>query len=313
MADFFRRKIREMVGTVFLAAEGAGTLPLRIEAAKRAVGITERLPIATISAVPNLADPTGIQGVIETLRLVAAEFRSRFDVRLGLVIIDTVAAAFSMDDENSNSEAAGIMRLVHELAEATGALIMLVHHYGKTDGGGLRGASAFQAGADAIISVTAERDGNTGKATSRAFSLSKSRTGSEGPISGFDVIHMDLGIDEDGEPFGAGYVEPNDDPVTPTKERREPGSTIAFRAAFDAAHERAAVDQPANIQPDAERAASYAAVQDEYVRRYTLPSNGQARKISAAQRSFTRCLTKLPAGFAEITDRDGNRWICCQS
>jgi hypothetical protein len=189
---------------------------------------------------------------------------------------------------------------------------MPIHHIGKTAGVGMRGASAFQAAAEAVLSVTAERDGS-GAVKSRALTLSKSRTGSEGLISGFNVIHMPLGIDQDGEPRGAGYVEPNDNPITPAKERKEPDSVIAFRAAFDAAHERATVDQPANIQPDAERTVPYTAVQEEYVRRCTLPFNGQARKISAAQRSFARCLTKLPAGFAEITDRNGNRWICCQS
>ena len=83
-----------------------------------------------------------------------------------------------------------------------------VHYYGKSDLAGLRGGSAWYAGADVVLSVVAERDQLTGRVSGRTLNLAKARDGIEGPIAAFALRHHQLGFDEYGDPFGTLVVDP---------------------------------------------------------------------------------------------------------
>lgn len=209
-ASFFTHAVRERVGVVILAAEGAGTMAHRIEAARRAIGAPEALPIAWAGDVPNLGDPKNVAEMVERLRAVAERFRTEYGVRLGVVIVDTVAAAFHLKDENDNAEGARVVNHLRQMGDALGCLVMPVHHYGKSADTGLRGASAFRAGADVVISVLADRNEATGEVTRRRLALAKSRTRDEGPIGDFELKFEALGTDDFGEDFGACYVVPSE-------------------------------------------------------------------------------------------------------
>jgi hypothetical protein len=232
---FFGRRVVERVGTLILAAEGAGTLSGRIDAARRARADGERLPIAWMGAVPNLADPDEVKTLQPKIRAVDVRMRETFGVRLGLIVIDTLAAAFAMKDENDAAEAQQALRHMRSLGEPLGALVMPVHHYGKTEETGLRGSSAYRGGADAVLSVLADRNQVTGEVTTRSLNLAKTRYGEEGPIACFSLRFIELGIDEDGDPFGACVVDPALDrppPSTRKAPRKESLGTIALNDAF---------------------------------------------------------------------------------
>jgi RecA-family ATPase len=179
-APFFGHAVRERVGVVILAAEGSGTMAHRIEAARRARNAPEALPIAWAGDVPNQGDPNNVAEMVERLRAVGARFHDEYGVRLGVVIVDTVAAAFHLKDENDNAEGARVVNHLRQMGDALGCLMVPVHHYGKSAETGLRGASAFRAGADVVISVLADRNESTGEVTRRRLALAKSRTRDEG-------------------------------------------------------------------------------------------------------------------------------------
>jgi hypothetical protein len=122
------------------------------------------------------------------------------------VIVATVGAAFAFEDENSAAEANRAIRHLRMIGEALGVLVLPIHHFGKNDKVGLRGSSAFRAGADAILTVVA--DSEHGGVARRELSLAKSRTEPEGPIGRFMLRYVRLGVDEDGEPFGSCSVVP---------------------------------------------------------------------------------------------------------
>jgi hypothetical protein len=205
---FFGQKVNEPVGVVILAAEGGGTVASRVCVAREHKTNVVSLPIAWLSGVPDLAKPKEVAALIERLRAVGDRFQAEHDVRLGAVIIDTLAAAFSIEDENSNAEAAKALRLMNAMAKALGVVVMPVHHYGKGVETGLRGASAWRAGADAVLSVSADRDQTTGYCQNRRIALTKSRVGEEGWSMEFDLTFVPLGEDDDKEPYGACYVQP---------------------------------------------------------------------------------------------------------
>ena len=307
--DFFGHRINERVGSVIVAAEGYSTLNNRIAAAKRHLGISRNLPIAYWSFSGDLRQATDRQSLINLLNLIANKFHTLHGVRLGVVIIDVLAAAFGMTEENSNAEAAAILRILREIGNATGAVIIPVHHYGKNHESGLRGASAFRGGADGIISVMAHRDDPQGKVGDRSITLAKSRTGKEGHISGFDLIHVHLDFDEEGEPYGDAVAVPNSKPASSVKRRKEPPSSIDLRAAFAAASKEEGSIQPQLTGSCHCRAVPAIAVRMEFAKLRRKHGTDEKRSADAARKSFDDALRRLSEEFARAEDGHGVTWM----
>lgn len=306
---FFGRKICERVGVAIFAAEGFGTLTLRIKAAKKHRGLHANLPIAHLGDVPDLANMAQIDLVGTWLVALNDEFRRKFGVRLGLIVIDTVAAAFNLADENNNAEASRVLRNMRKLGDVSGALILAVHHYGKNADTGLRGASAFKAGADAILSVLAIRNDTTGTVRNRSISLAKSRTSDEGPISGFDLKFTPFGIDGDDEMFGSCVVIPNNAPIAHRGADKESASIAKFREAFKAALNDHGVASTNPATNETTRTVLVTHVQANFTKSYGSETTDERKRAENARKAFSRTLEKLPVEFVMSEYGKGDRWI----
>src|SRR5262249_2775362 len=170
---FFGKDVSKRVGALYVAAEGQGMIAARFAAARDALGldIEKPLPIAWLKAPPPLNTKEQAEAFAAKLRALDAEFRKEHRVRLGVVILDTVAATFEMKDENDNAEAAKACARMRQNADAFGGLVVPVHHYGKTPEAGLRGASAWRAGGDVVLAVLAEIDPFTGHVERRELAV----------------------------------------------------------------------------------------------------------------------------------------------
>jgi hypothetical protein len=209
---FFGRAVKERVGVAILAAEGADQAGNRLTAAARGRGLKiGDLPIAWRGGAP-LKTADDVDAIGKQLLELGEHIRQQYGVRLGVSIIDTVAATFDMEDEDRNSEVARAIRKMRDLGDKFEGLVIPIHHYGKSAATGLRGGSAWRAGADVVLSVIAERNELTGKVSGRELALAKSRDGIEGPIAPFDLTFAELGTDDDGDPFGTLVVTPADGP-----------------------------------------------------------------------------------------------------
>jgi len=67
-------------------------------------------------------------------------------------------ACFNITDENDNAEATRLMKELAGVGNANDVLVMPIAHHGKNAETGVRGASAYGAGADAILSVLGVTD-----------------------------------------------------------------------------------------------------------------------------------------------------------
>jgi len=233
---FFGHKVVERVGVAIFAAEGASTIASRVTVARNHEANGEILPITWLGAVPNLADAKEVKAMVRRLRAVDQRFRATHGVRLGAVICDTLAASFSLNDENDNPEAAKAIRAMKTMSDALGVVILPVHHFGKAAETGLRGASAWRAGCDTVLSVLADRDQTTGACSNRRIALTKSRVGEEGWAAPFELRFVALGEDEDGEEYGACYVEQgrNDGDTSIISKPKEKGPPRAAKVYLDA-------------------------------------------------------------------------------
>jgi hypothetical protein len=206
--DFFGRKVREPVGSLIVAAEGAGTIPARVKAAREYRGVADRLPVAWLDWSTNLADPFVRRDLLTQIAIANKRMKDEFGVRLGVVFLDTITTAFMVEDENDNSVATNVMAQVRGIADKSGTVVVPVHHFGKSPTTGLRGASAWRATADAVLAVLGDRNEQTGDVKDRALAVSKLRDGVEGPLAPFALREIELGTDRDGDPWTTCVVCP---------------------------------------------------------------------------------------------------------
>jgi AAA domain/Bifunctional DNA primase/polymerase, N-terminal len=232
--NFFNYRVKERVGVLYVAGEGGANFGARITAAKRAAGVEGPIPFVWVNGAPPLKNAHDIGKFVDQLQAVAKDMRERFGVRLGVVVLDTVAACFTMKDENANAEVSEVCGRMRAIAERSGAVVIPVHHYGKDAGTGLRGASAWQGAADVVISVEADITGS-GEVSGRGLAVAKARDAEMGPVAAFRLENMKLGVDEDGDEFGSMVVRPE-----LGREWRKTGDkTLKSIADFEAAFQKA--------------------------------------------------------------------------
>jgi AAA domain-containing protein len=313
---FFDRKVGERVGVVIVAGEGRGMLAARVEAARRHRASHEnKIPLAWEEGVPELMTDADIKKFAARLSIVGQKFRDCHGVRLGAVIIDTVVSTFDLDDEDHNSEVARTIRKMRELGKSCSALIIPVHHYGKNAATGLRGGSSWRAGADAVISVLADRDDTTGQVKNHRLALAKARDGIEGPIAPFGLCWVELGVDEDGESFGTCVVEPSfgqsQVSLVATKKVREGAAVKTFREALVETLDTSGSQIRVLHDGPLVRAARVSDVRALFNRRYVTGEEDHAKRIDAVRMAFGRGLKGLlgELGRQTIGDVEWLWWL----
>jgi hypothetical protein len=123
------------------------------------------------------------QDVIELVRAIE-QIKGK---RVRLIIGDTLARMSAGANENSGEDMGPVMARFDQVAQSTGAALMIIHHNGKDAAKGARGWSGIRAHIDTEIEVT-EKEGT------RSVTVTKQR---ELPSKG-DTIYFKLEIIEMG-------------------------------------------------------------------------------------------------------------------
>jgi hypothetical protein len=131
-----------------------------------------------------------------------------------LIILDTMAASQS-GDENSAKDMGVFIACCKHIAQATGAMVLVVHHSGNSNTDRMRGSSALFAAADVVLEVSKREDGTNG------VSITKQKDGETGDEFGFRLRQVKVGTDSDGEAITSCVVEERDEvaPKGTTKDR----------------------------------------------------------------------------------------------
>ncbi len=156
---------------------------------------------------------------------------SEMDMKPGLIVVDTLAAAFGSGNENSPDDMNSFLAIIRRLCAVTGAHVMIVHHTGKDTARGARGHSALRAAADTEIEVVADQDGN------RTATVTKQRDGETGAEFHFRLESIEVGQDADGDSITSCVVTPADTGPGRNRKRKGPTLTPKERRAMDALHE----------------------------------------------------------------------------
>jgi hypothetical protein len=137
-----------------------------------------------LGATPNLLEAKDTKDVIAGIRQAGGA---------DVVVVDTLAQVTAGANENSGEDMGKALRHCQSIHDATGALVVLVHHSGKDAAKGARGWSGLKAACDAELEVTRHPAG------ARELRLTKSKDGIDGLAWGFDLEVVTVGIDEDGD------------------------------------------------------------------------------------------------------------------
>lgn len=195
---FAGKRVKQPTGVIYIAAEAPASIMDRIEATKDALFIADEAPaVAVLKRVDNLADREVRRTFIQALKGVVDKMQEIHGMPVGAFIIDTMARAFEMDDENSAAEMGRLVRAVDEMAEAIGGCARIViHHMGKDSDKGMRGSTALLGAADDELDVIVP--GTTDLSTIQ-ITHKKSRNFARAQTMGFKLRTIKLGVDEDGD------------------------------------------------------------------------------------------------------------------
>jgi AAA domain len=243
---WFGRKVTH-VGALYVGAEGQAGLFKRIQALKRHHRIADdaSVPFALYpSPIDLVTDASGAKQIVAYIEALNAIF----PVKIGVVVIDTLARCFGGGDESATKDMNAFVMRCGTIVNETGATVIVVHHFGKDESRGMRGSIALKAAADTVIEVT----GLDGVRTAR---VEKQKDGTAGDSFTFTLQPVDLEPDADGERVTSCVVVPSDAPAAKkgTKAKPPPAEYLKARdyladVIADAGETVASMTIPANTK-----------------------------------------------------------------
>ena len=170
---------------LIIAAEGGGAFGKRIEAYARHHEMNaDDLEMGIIVAPPNFMLKEDITELVKAVTAAGGA---------SVIMVDTYAQVTPGANENAGEDMGLALANARALAEATGALVILVHHSGKDAHRGSRGWSGIKAAADVEIEVLRHENGQ------REIRITKMKDGDDGLNWGFKLAIVEVGMDDDGE------------------------------------------------------------------------------------------------------------------
>ncbi len=168
----------------YIAAEGASGAQNRLKAQAKHRGLAPTdIDIHFLPDAPNFLERSQIADVILGLKACGP---------VSVVVVDTLAQVMPGGNENSGEDLGQVVGHCRHIRQATGALVVLIHHSGKDASKGARGWSGLRAAADAEIEVLrADHD--------RVATLTKLKEGEDGAEFGFKLLQIPVGLDDEGE------------------------------------------------------------------------------------------------------------------
>jgi hypothetical protein len=192
------------------------------------------LPIAHLPFSGDLNNNGEFAQLLDELPIIDEIFRKEHGVPLGLVVVDTMLAAFTIKDNNSASEIAAICKRIKEIGAKVQVFALGVHHIGKDETKGAAGSFAWRGNVDVMLSAIATGDIARGKVDRREFCIAKNREGEQGPISDYELVSIELGEDEDGDPIKSCAIQQIGAPGAKKQDKKRPTKAeTAFAKAFD--------------------------------------------------------------------------------
>jgi hypothetical protein len=309
----FLTKQTKRGGTLYVPAEAPETIYERLEAACRGLGpdADEKFPFLDLDELPiavtcenlNLADNSDVDRVIQTAGHVSRTMEAKHGLPLRLIVVDTMMAAFAVDDWNGQSETTKAMMVLARIRDETRATVIGIHHHGKDVSRGAAGSFALKANADFCVSIFVKASAS-GEVKERWTNITKQRRGKEGWGCKFELIDIEIGEDEDGRPARSAYVMPLEET---TSARNENSATILLMALQAALEDGFGEPRPGSSYI---LAVAKNDLRQMFVDRYKASSIDATDAKEAARKAFDRASKQaVHKGTIETGNWDDRDWF----
>lgn len=224
-SGFLGHKVKRKGKVIYIAAESPESLKRRIaimrDFDKVAYGGYEfdGKEISIYDGnIDLLGDP---HAMISAIR--AFHDRLMDDGEVALVIIDTLSAAFAGLDENS-VEMATAVKNAKLIQDELQCAVKIIHHTGKDEDRGARGHSSLRGNVEQLIQIK-------GLKNPRQLIVDKVKDEQLGDQCQFDLISINIGVDEEGEPMHGCLVQlaAFDAILRPTKQKLTDAGNLALK------------------------------------------------------------------------------------
>lgn len=172
-------------------------------AAEAGEGIKKRMRAFDLEYGTSDQNPDILVGIPDLMTMEDAAFINEIIGKAGLIIIDTMAAS-QTGEENSSRDMGLFITHCKAISTATGAMVLVVHHTGKDDTKGARGSSALYAAADVVLEIYKAKEGN-------AVQVVKQKDGETGKSYGFRLDQIRVGSTPNGKHITSCVVVPMED------------------------------------------------------------------------------------------------------
>jgi hypothetical protein len=305
---FFGKQVKKG-GVLYIAPEGAITIPGRLKAARQGLSWDEKLVAVIQEPPPDLMDESAVDRIIATAKHINEQMLKGTGFPLAVIIIDTMMSGFTIGNWNEVGETSKAMKMLSRIQSLVGAAVIGIHHHGKDPSRGAAGSYALTAAADAILSVF--KKGDEGAVNGRYISLTKSRFGETGRKFHFSLDTLPPDHREDEGDHQAFVVPLLDDKTDgEPKSKKSKPSVSKGDTEFQLAFETALNDEGAEGTRDeygAIRAVRLPAVKDRFVESYRLKDS--VDPVGTTRRAWARALDKLGGGPIHLGKWDDEEWL----
>lgn len=190
-------RCKKKMAVLYVCTESGSSFGKRAKAARGRIGLKANcslkdVPFAYYPAHVDLLNNKDHAKLIEKL---VDDLEAASGHKCGMVVIDTLSAAFGGGNENSED----MTKFVNNMAAlkyGKKVAVLVVHHTGKDESAGARGHSSLKGNVDTEIQVRSEKKGDK---YHRSFSSTKQKDDETGNMRRFGLTIVELGTDEDGD------------------------------------------------------------------------------------------------------------------
>lgn len=219
----------ESVGIIYLAFEGFHGIKKRIHGIKQEKGL-RAVALELVDAPWTLTEEVDWAGM--RAHITASNERlEETGYPLGVIVVDTLTAAYAGTDANSQAEVTKAMKHLKRLAMDLKCLVLVIGHTGKDTARGMVGSFAYKSESDTFIELQVEKDELDNTVRRRSVFVEKVKDGaSEFTLADYDLREVRIGTKPNGKPITTCVVDWN-----PTvKKRAVPTYTGPLQAILEA-------------------------------------------------------------------------------
>lgn len=313
-APFAGRSVSRIGGVLFIAAEGANEVSIRLRGVvdaklKEQPSIDparlRRLPFAWLDECPALTRAHAASILKATIAKAAERMQAEFDLPLVLIVVDTLMSAADFEDENDAAQGQKVMRLLEELGRSSGAFVLAVDHFGKAVETGTRGTSAKEGAADVVLALLGEKD-MAGNVTNRRMAVRKLRGGATGAETPFQLSIVTIEPEKAFAPNTTCVVVWNgivcSAKTQPEKDRWPRSLKILKAALLTTIIEHGRSEHPFGSEGPLIKTTTVLAVRAEFLKAYPATgSDDPTKQAEAKRRAFDRAVREAVARQLAVT------------